>query len=155
MTRILFICHGNICRSTMAEFVMKYLVSKEGFDKDFYIESKATSTEEIGNPPHRGTVQKLRQVGIPVLPHSANQIKKSDYEEFDFIIGMDEWNITNILRITGGDPQYKVCKLLDFTQRGGDIADPWYTGNFDETYDDVLEGCTGLLDRLKNKNGDE
>lgn len=150
MTRILFICHGNICRSTMAEFVMKDLVKKAGLEEQVYVESKATSTEEIGNPPHPGTVRKLRQVGVPVLEHRACQMRKSDYQNFDYIIGMDRWNYRNILAITGGDPDQKVSLLLDFTLRPGDIADPWYTHNFDETYDDVLEGCQALLEKITN-----
>ncbi len=151
MTRILFICHGNICRSTMAEFVMKHLVKEAGMEDDFFIDSKATSTEEIGNPPHHGTVRKLNQVGIPVLRHRASQIRKGDYDSFDMIVGMDDWNITNIMRITGGDPEGKVFRLLDFTERGGEIADPWYTGNFDETFTDVMEGCTALLEKIKTE----
>nr|WP_318715858.1 low molecular weight protein-tyrosine-phosphatase [uncultured Treponema sp.] len=148
MTRILFICHGNICRSTMAEFVMKDLVRKSGRENDFFIDSKATSTEEIGNPPHPVTVRKMHQVGIPMNPHRASQMKKSDYEDFDLILGMDSWNIRNILKITGGDSEGKVHMLLDYTNHPRDIADPWYTHNFDETYNDVLEGCEALLNAL-------
>lgn len=148
MTRILFICHGNICRSTMAEFVMKDLVRKSGRENDFFIDSKATSTEEIGNPPHPGTVRKMHQVGIPMNPHRASQMKKSDYEDFDLILGMDSWNIRNIFKITGGDSEGKVHMLLDYTNHPRDIADPWYTHNFDETYNDVLEGCEALLNAL-------
>ena len=148
MTRILFICHGNICRSTMAEFVLKDLVRKAGRENDFFIDSKATSTEEIGNPPHPGTVRKMHQVGIPMKPHRASQMKKSDYEDFDLILGMDSWNIRNILKITGGDSEGKVHMLLDYTNHPRDIADPWYTHNFDETYNDVLEGCEALLNAL-------
>lgn len=131
---------------------MKYLVKKSGLENSIYIESKATSTEEIGNPPHYGTVSKLRQVGIPVLEHRASQMKKSDYEKFDYIIGMDRWNYRNIISITGGDPAEKVSLLLDFTNRPGDIADPWYTHNFDETYNDVLEGCQALLNKISGQN---
>ena len=148
MTRILFICHGNICRSTMAEFVLKDLVRKSGRENDFFIDSKATSTEEIGNPPHPGTVRKMHQVGIPMNPHRASQMKKSDYEDFDLILGMDSWNIRNIFKITGGDSEGKVHMLLDYTNHPRDIADPWYTHNFDETYNDVLEGCEALLNAL-------
>ena len=148
MTRILFICHGNICRSTMAEFVMKDLVRKSGRENDFFIDSKATSTEEIGNPPHPGTVRKMHQVGIPMNPHRASQMKKSDYEDFDLILGMDSWNIRNIFKTTGGDSEGKVHMLLDYTNHPRDIADPWYTHNFDETYNDVLEGCEALLNAL-------
>lgn len=142
---ILFVCHGNICRSPMAEFVMKDIVEKAGMAASVMIASAATSTEEIGNPVHRGTRQKLAQFGISVAGKTAVQMKKSDYDKYDYLIGMDDWNIRNILRITGGDPEGKVHKLLEYAGRTGDIADPWYTGNFDETYDDVKAGCEGLL----------
>ena len=149
--KVLFICHGNICRSTMAQFVFQHMVNNQGLKDKFYIDSAATSREEIGNPPHYGTVNKLRQEGIPVLKHRAIQMTKQDYKEYDYIIGMDAWNIRNIMRIIGSDPEKKVSMLLDYTDRPGtEIADPWYTGNFDATYDDVLEGCTGLLEHLKN-----
>lgn len=147
MIKILFICHGNICRSTMAEYVMKDLVRKAGLESNFFIDSAATSTEEIGNPVHPGTRRKLKEMGIPCGDHRAQQMRKKDYDEFDYLIGMDSWNIRNIERIIeNGDPQAKVSKLLDFTKRRGeDIADPWYTGNFDITYRDVKEGCEALL----------
>ena len=147
MIKVLFICHGNICRSPMAEFIFKDMVSKQGLSDRFYIASAATSREEIGNPPHRGTQRKLRQVGIPCVPHRARQLRRDEYEQFDYIIGMDTWNIRNINRIIGNnDPEGKVAKLLDFTERKGeDIADPWYTENFDVTYDNVKEGCEALL----------
>lgn len=151
MIKILFICHGNICRSTMSEYVMKYLIDQAGLASEFYIDSAATSREEIGNGVHHGTRQKLKEVGIPCGNHRARQMMRRDYKEFDYIIGMDAWNIRNIMRIIGSDPEKKVSMLLDFTDRPGtEIADPWYTGNFDVTYDDVLEGCTGLLEHLKN-----
>lgn len=151
MIKVLFICHGNICRSTMSEYVMKYLIDQAGLASEFYIDSAATSREEIGNGVHHGTRQKLKEVGIPCGNHRARQMIRRDYEEFDYIIGMDAWNIRNIMRIIGSDPEKKVSMLLDFTDRPGtEIADPWYTGNFDATYDDVLEGCTGLLEHLKN-----
>ena len=156
MKRILFVCHGNICRSTMAEFVMKHLVKQSGLEDCFFIDSKATSTEELGNPPHHGTVRKLRQVGIPVPEHRASQIRKSDYDSFDYIVGMDHWNMRNIMKIMGEDPDGKMFMLLDFTKRPGEIADPWYKGNFDETYNDVLEGCEGMLEKLKAElNGEK
>ena len=152
MIKVLFICHGNICRSTMAEYVMKYLIIQEGFSDEFYIDSAATSREEIGNGVHHGTRQKLKEVGIPCGNHRARQMTIRDYEEFDYIIGMDTWNIRNIMRIIGTDAKRKVSMLLDYTDRGGmDIADPWYTGNFDKTYEDVLEGCSGLLKFLREK----
>ena len=148
MIRVLFICHGNICRSTMSESVFSHMVKKQGLEKQFFIDSAATSTEEIGNPPHRGTVQKLREVNIPLVPHRARQITWKDYLEFDYIIGMDTWNIWNLNRMLKGDPDKKVHKLLSFSGSGRDIADPWYTGNFDETYDDVVEGCEAFLNYL-------
>lgn len=148
MTKILFVCHGNICRSTMAEYVLKYLVDQQGIADQFYIDSAATSTEEIGNGVHPGTRRKLAEVGIPCGNHRARQITKQDYIDFDYIIGMDTYNIKNIAKIVGYDIDNKVHKLLDFTNRKGDIADPWYTGNFDATYRDVLEGCQGLLNTL-------
>ena len=147
MIKILFVCHGNICRSPMAEFVMKDLVKKTGREKEFLIESAATSTEEIGNPVHRGTKQKLAQYGISVAGKTARQMTKKDYEEFDYIIAMDSFNTRNITRIVD-DKDGKVSKLLNFAGEKGDIADPWYTGNFDETYEDVLRGCKGLLKYL-------
>ncbi len=151
MIKVLFICHGNICRSTMSEYVMKYLTDQAGVASEFYIDSAATSREEIGNGVHHGTRQKLKEVGIPCGNHRARQLTRRDYEEFDYIIGMDAWNIRNIMRIIGSDPEKKVSMLLDYTDRPGtEIADPWYTGNFDATYGDVLEGCTGLLEHLKN-----
>lgn len=149
MIKILFVCHGNICRSTMAEYVLKYLVEQQGIADQFYIDSAATSTEEIGNGVHPGTRRKLAEVGIPCGNHRARQITKQDYEDFDYIIGMDTYNIKNISRIVGFDTENKVYKLLDFTNRKGDIADPWYTGNFDATYRDVLEGCQGFLTQQK------
>ena len=123
MIKILFVCHGNICRSTMAQFVFQDIVNKAGLARRFYIDSAATSTEEIGNPPHYGTVRKMREVGIPVLPHKAVQMRRADYEKYDFLLGMDEWNIRNMLRICGEDPQHKICRLLDFTDHPRDIAD--------------------------------
>ena len=143
MKKILFVCHGNICRSPMAEFVMKDLLNKEGIEA--YVASAATSTEEIGNPVHRGTRAKLGQYGISTEGKYAVQLTKSDYDKYDYLIGMDTYNIRNMLRILGGDPEGKVCKLLSFAGDDGDIADPWYTGNFDDTYDDVLKGCKALV----------
>ena len=148
MPNILFICHGNICRSPMAEFVMKDLVEKCGKSDDFLIESRATSTEEIGNPVHQGTRRKLAEHGISCSGKRAVQLRKSDYEKYDLLICMDDWNVRNTLRIIVSDPQNKVRKLLSFAGESGDIADPWYTGDFDETYDDVLRGCTALLEKL-------
>ena len=148
MIKVLFICHGNICRSTMAQFVFQDLVNKKGVADKFYIDSAATSREEIGNSTHWGTVNKLKNVGVPVLSHKAKQITKKDYDEFDYIIAMDSNNIRNLNRLLNGDPEGKVSKLLSFAGSGRDIADPWYTGNFDVTYDDIVEGCTALLNKL-------
>ncbi len=149
MIKVLFVCHGNICRSTMSESVMTYLVKQAHLEDRIYVNSAATSREEIGNGPHYGTVSKLRQVGIPVVSHRAVQMTKSDYAEYDYLIGMDTANIRNMNRIADGDPEGKIYKLLTFAGEGGDIADPWYTGNFDETYRDVLTGCTALLEHIK------
>lgn len=145
MTRVLFICHGNICRSPMAEFVLKDMVQKCGLSDRFVIASAATSREEIGNPVHPGTREKLRMHGISVDDKRAIQVTRADYDRFDHLIVMDRMNLRNLARIIPDDPQQKICRLLDFTPRGGDIADPWYTGNFDETYDDVVEGCEAFL----------
>lgn len=145
MTKVMFICHGNICRSPMAEFVMKDMIDKAGMADVVMIASAATSTEEIGSPVHRGTRRTLARYGIGTDGKRAVQMKKSDYDQYDYLIAMDDWNIRNILRITGGDPEGKVHKLLEYAGRAEDIADPWYTGNFDKTYDDVKAGCEGLL----------
>ena len=145
MIKVLFICHGNICRSTMCQSVLQHYVKQIGRENEFYIESAATSREEIGNPPHYGTVNKLRSVGIPVVPHRAVQMTKQDYEAYDYLIGMDTENIRNMNRICGGDPEEKIYKLLAFAGKSRDVADPWYTGDFDATYEDVVEGCKGFL----------
>lgn len=145
MIRVLFVCHGNICRSPMAEFVMKDLVNKAGLEQEFLIASAATSTEEIGNDIHYGTRRKLARVGVPVRPRRAVQLTRADYGKYDYLIGMDSANIRNMNRIMGGDPEGKIYKLLSFAGKTSDIADPWYTGNFDETYDDILLGCIALL----------
>lgn len=152
MIKILFVCHGNICRSTMAQFVFQDMINKKGLSDRFYIDSAATSREEIGNPPHYGTVRKLQEVGVPVLPHRAVQMTKKDYQKYDYLIGMDQWNIRNMLRIVGADPDGKIHSLLDFTGEPREIADPWYTGNFDRTYEDVVEGCNALLEHLKKEH---
>lgn len=152
MIKILFVCHGNICRSTMAEYVMKHLVKEAGLEGEFYIDSAATSTEEIGNGVHHGTRRKLAQVGIPCGDHRARQVTWRDYQEFDHIIGMDNANIRNLRRMLKGDPDGKISMMLDYTHRPGEVADPWYTGDFDETYRDVLDGCEGLLRELGVRN---
>lgn len=152
MIKVLMICHGNICRSTMAQSVLTHLVTQRGLQDCFEIDSAATSREEIGNPPHYGTVTKLKQVGVPVVPHRARQMTKKDYEYYDYLIGMDTYNIRNMNRIAGGDPQGKIYKLPSFSGHSKDIADPWYTGNFDETYVDVLEGCEAFIHYLIANN---
>ena len=148
MTRILFVCHGNICRSTMAQFVMEELVRRAGREGEFLVDSAATSSEELGNPPHRGTVAKLRAEGVPVGRHRARRVTRDEYAGWDHIIYMDAENARGLSRILGGDPDGKVSRLLDWTSRPGDVADPWYTGDFDATYHDVLEGCEALLAAL-------
>ena len=156
MIKILFVCHGNICRSTMAESVLTHMVKQHHIDHLFEINSAATSREEIGNPPHHGTANKLRQVGIPLIPHRAVQMAKVDYEKYDYLIGMEGMNLRNMARILGNDPENKMSKLLDFSDKKGysnrDIADPWYTGRFGQTYDDIVEGCTSFLEYLKREN---
>ena len=154
MVKILFICLGNICRSPMAEFLFKDIVAKRGLADKFYIASAATSSYEIGNPVHPGTRNKLAQHGISVAAKTAVQLTKADYNKYDYLIGMEASNIRNILRIVGSDNRHKVYKLLQFAGSERDIADPWYTGNFDVTYNDIHEGCTALLEYLlKNKTG--
>ncbi len=151
MIKVLFICHGNICRSPMAEYLFIDYVNKMNVGNEFKIESAATSTEEIGNGVHYGTKRILNSLGIDCSKKRARQITKRDYSEYDFLIGMDDWNIHNILRITGSDIDHKVYKLLDFTDLKRDIKDPWYTGNFKETYDDIVLGLEGFYAYL-NKN---
>ncbi|MBO5473568.1 MAG: low molecular weight phosphotyrosine protein phosphatase [Lachnospiraceae bacterium] len=148
MISILFVCHGNICRSTMAQSVFAHMVAACHMEDNFVIDSAATSREEIGNPPHYGTVNKLRQAGIPVIPHRARQMTKQDYDAYDYLIGMDDANIRNMTRIAGGDPEHKIHKLLEYAGSGRAIADPWYTGDFDATYADVVEGCESLLQTI-------
>ena len=148
MTKILFICHGNICRSTMAEYVMKHLVQEAGLEGEFYIDSAATSTEEIGNGVHYGTRRTLEQKGIFCGDHRARQLKRADYDSFDLLIGMDSANLRNMGRICGGDSEGKLHLLLDYTGQRRDIADPWYTGNFFVTFEDVMAGCKALLQTL-------
>lgn len=151
MIRIMFVCHGNICRSPMAEFVFKDLVKKRGIEDLFIIDSSATSTEELGNPVHHGTKNKLKEYGISTEGKRAVQLGKKDYEKYDYLIAMDERNVTNILRIIGHDSKKKVFRFLDFTKESRDIADPWYTGDFHQTYSDIREGSESLLNYLLNK----
>ena len=133
----------------MAESVLTHMVTEQNIAHLFEITSAATSREEIGNSPHYGTVNKLRQVGIPVVPHRAVQMAKTDYDYYDYLIGMDSANIRNMNRIAGGDPDGKIFKLLSFAGSGRDVADPWYTGDFDATYEDVMAGCEGFLEYLR------
>lgn len=148
MIKVLFICHGNICRSPMAEFVMKDMVRKAGLEEQFYIESAATSREEIGNDIHRGTKAKLREVGIPFDRRGARQVTKADYDDFDYLILMDRENQWGIKRIIKDDPDDKIHLLLEYAGLHRDIADPWYTGNFDDTYNDVVLGLNAFMDQI-------
>ena len=145
MTKILFICHGNICRSPMAEFVMKDLVQKAGLTDQFHIASAATSREEIGNPVYPPARRKLAEHGISCAGHAARQLTRQDYADYDFLVGMDSANLRDMHCICGGDPDGKISLLLDHTARPGNVADPWYTGDFQATWLDVLAGCQGLL----------
>ncbi len=147
MKRILFVCHGNICRSPMAEFMMKDLVRKAGREKEFHIESAATSTEEIGNEVYPPAKRKLAEHGIGCKGKTARQMNRRDYDRFDLLIGMDSWNFRNMNRICGGDPEEKIHLLMDFTDEPRDVADPWYTGDFEATWRDLLEGCQCLLEQ--------
>ena len=151
MTKILFVCHGNICRSPMAEFVMKDLVRKAGLEDDFSIASAATSTEEIGNPVYPPARRKLAEHGIGCAGKTARQLRREDYDRYDLLIGMDGTNLRNMRRICGGDPVGKLSLLLDWTGRPGDVADPWYTGDFEATWRDVAAGCAALLAYLSKE----
>lgn len=151
MIKVMFVCLGNICRSPMAEFVLKDMVKKRGLENNFFIRSSATSSEEVGNDIHYGTRNKLTQEKIPFEKRRAAKLRKEDYDEYDYIIGMEKSNIINIKRIVGEDIDNKIYRLLDFSDKPRDIADPWYTGNFDITFNDIVEGCNGFLDYLKNK----
>ena len=151
MHRILFVCHGNICRSPMAEFVMKDLVKKAGLESEFVIASAATSTEEIGNPVYPPARRKLAEHGIGCAGHAARQLTAADYASWDYLVGMDGANLRNIRRICGDDPEGKISLLLDWTGRPGEVADPWYTGDFDAAWRDVLEGCSGLLAHIQGE----
>ncbi len=151
MIKILFVCHGNICRSPMAEFVMRDLVHNEGLDDYFYIESCAVSREEIGNSVYPPVTKLLNGLGIDCSAKKARVMTSLDYGKFDYIIAMDGSNLYGIKRIVGEDLEHKVHLLLEYTKENRDVRDPWYTRNFDETYRDVLNGCTALLNLLKKE----
>lgn len=148
MIKVLFVCHGNICRSPMAEFVFKDIVKKAGMEQQFYIASAATSSEEIGNPVHHGTRNKLRQYGISTAGKYAMKLTPADYDSYDYLIGMETRNIINMKRIVGEDSEGKIHRLLDFTNTPGDIDDPWYTGDFDTTYEEIKKGCEALFIKI-------
>ena len=149
--KIMFVCYGNICRSPMAEFVFKDILKKNNLEDKFYVSSSATSPFEAGMSVHHGTKTKLNSLGISTEGKFSVPFKKSDYEEYDYIIGMDAMNIKNILKIVGEDKENKVYKMMSFANLDKDVADPWYTGDFDKTYDDIFLGCTKLFEKLTNK----
>ena len=148
MTKILFVCHGNICRSPMAEFVMKDLVRRAGREDEIFVASAACRRDEIGSDTYLGTREKLDEMGIPYQRRRAVQITKADYENYDFIVAMDMENMRDLDRLSGGDPQKKIRRLMEFAGESRDVADPWYTGDFDTTYMDVLKGCKSFLNSL-------
>ncbi len=151
MTRVLFVCHGNICRSPMAEFVMKDMVQKAGLSQEIHVSSAATTAEEIGNPVYAPARRKLAEHGIGCEGKAARQMRYPDYRQYDLLIGMDQENLRDMRRICLGDPEGKIHLLLDYTDRPGDVADPWYTRDFEATWRDVEEGCRGLLEWLRRK----
>lgn len=148
MTKILFICHGNICRSPMAEFIMKDIVTKAGLSEQYELSSAATSTEEIGSPVYPQARHKLAEHGIACSGKVARLLTSADYDKYDLLIGMDQANLRNMQRICGGDNGKKMHLLMDFSDRHGDVADPWYTRDFDTTWHDIENGCKGLLTHL-------
>ena len=152
MTKIIFLCHGNICRSPMAEFVMKELVAKAGLSDKFEIASAATSTEEIGNPVYPPARRKLAEHGISCEGKIARQMTRRDYETYDYLIAMDHNNLRNMERFVGSDPEHKVSLLMDHTRRPGDVADPWYTGDFTGVYRQLLAGCQAFLSQLEESH---
>ena len=152
MKKIMFVCHGNICRSPMAEFIFKKMIAEKGLEEEFFVSSCATSREEIvgnvGNPVYPPARAELLRHGIDPTGKRAVQLTRGDYDNYDLFVAMDSMNVRNMMKIIGSDPEGKVRKLMDYTPRGGDVADPWYTGNFDITYRDVTDGCEGLLREL-------
>ena len=151
MIKIMFVCHGNICRSPMAEFVMSDMLKKRRLDSEITVASSATSTEEIGNDIHYGTRRILDKYSVPYTRREAVQLTRLDYGKYDYFVGMDSANIRNMHRIFGSDPEGKIIRLLDITDAKRDVADPWYTGNFEATYRDVTEGCEALIKYVVNK----
>lgn len=151
MKKLLFVCHGNICRSPMAEFIFRDMVAKRGLAAEFSIASAATSREEIGNPVYPPAKRKLKEHGIDPAGKTARQMTAQDYKDYDYLLAAERYNIRNMERITGGDPQHKIFRLLDFSDRPRDIADPWYTGDFDEAWDDIVEGCQAFLKWLEKE----
>ena len=151
MLRILFVCHGNICRSTMAACIFTHKVQKRGLSAEFAVDSAATSREELGNPIYPPAARKLTEKGVPVLPHRARQMTAADAEEFDLLVGMDDSNVRNMRRIAGEIGSDKIRRLLDYTGRPGPVADPWYTGDFEQAYRDIEAGCEALLEDLTKR----
>ena len=151
MIKILFICHGNICRSPMAEFIFRDLVNKRGLSAEFVVASAATSREEIGNPVYPPAKRKLAEHGIRAEGHHARRMERRDYQEYDYLIGMEQYNIRNMMRILGDDPEQKVSRLLDHAKQPRDIDDPWYSGDFERAYQDIFEGCEALLTEILEK----
>ena len=153
MTKVLFVCHGNICRSPMAEFIFRDMVKNEGLSDVFYAESAAVSAEELGNPVYPPAKRVLNSMGIDCSFKRARQMTKADYEAFDLLLGMDKSNIKRMLNICSGDPDQKIRLLLDYTERPREVADPWYTGDFEITKRDIIDGCRALIDTLTDKEG--